>query len=423
MKCGLIGRKLGHSYSKEIHEMLGLYDYELIELEPEDLADFVSRTDFSPEGFAGFNVTIPYKKKIMELCPDADPSAEKIGAANTVYVKDGKLCCANTDRDGFLYMAAGAGISFEGKKALVLGNGGASLMVQRVLSEEGASSVSVATRHKDLSFPSGSRSGKIEVGYVSYDALPEDAEIVINTTPVGMYPGSFDKLIDLDCFPRCTGVLDLIYNPLRTPLILDALERDISCSGGLPMLVAQAIAAAAFFSGRDLGERTGRVLETMEKNIENIVLTGMPGSGKTSVGKALAGIMDRSFVDLDEETVKLAGMSIPDIFRRYGEERFRDMESITLKKYSAEKGLVIATGGGSVLRKENLRALRANGRIVLLERPLHELPTDGRPLSVDMDALKKMEARRRPIYENACDMKIVNDSSVRSAAREIMSKL
>jgi shikimate dehydrogenase len=412
MKYGLIGRTLVHSYSKQIHEYLGEYKYELFSMEPEEVTGFVNAHDFT-----GLNVTIPYKKDVIPLCHEITPLAKSIGAVNTLYWKDGKLIGHNTDYEGFLYAATRARINFTDKTVLILGTGGTSLMAQTATANQGARLVLKASRHGDsqvnleeLGSPS---SENYEVPLISYDALPQIAaeiDIIINTTPVGTYPNTMKSVIDLNLFPNCEAVMDAIYNPFRTRLLYQAEEKQLKFTNGLPMLVAQATAAAGYFQGKPgaFDSYNEEIIASIESDIQNIVLVGMPGCGKSTIGKMLAKITGKKFIDMDDEIVKSAGMSIPDIFDKEGELGFRDRETEVAKKLSKEHGQIIATGGGAPLRGENVEALKQNGKVMLIKRPVKFLATSGRPLSKDLDTLLAMEETRMPIYSSIADIEFDN---------------
>ena len=383
MTYGLIGEKLGHSYSKLIHEMLGRYTYELFSLSKDNFESFVSERQFD-----GLNITIPYKKAVIPMCDKVSSLAQEIGSVNTLYFADGELCGTNTDYQGFLYAASTAGISFKNKKVLILGNGGTSLTVRKAVRDSGASEILITTRRG-------------EDGCIPYEALKQhkDIKIIVNTTPVGTYPNTGASLISLKDFPECEGVIDVIYNPFATDLLQQAKELDIPNTNGLPMLVAQATAAAEYFLGESgFQAENPRIIAALEKDIENIVLIGMPGCGKSTLGRLLAERTGKDFVDMDTVIVEKAGMTIPEIFERYGEKHFRDIESEVAAELGKEKGQIIATGGGVILRPENMKALSQNGRTVFLQRPMKALATDGRPLSKNMDALKTMYGHRLPLY-------------------------
>jgi len=395
MKYGLLGEHLSHSYSKIIHEKLGLYPYDLFPMPPAQVEGFLVR-----RGFTGLNVTFPYKTVVGKSCDIIDPEAEDIGSINTMYFKDGKLHGANTDYHGLAYAAKRAGISFEGKKVLILGGGGTSRTARTFSRDAGASALILAERKPQI----------IEgITSVSYANLPEDAEIIINTTPVGMFPNNLETIIHLADFPKCQGVLDVIYNPFATILVMQARELGIPCSGGLPMLVAQATRAAELFTGRsDLQQETERIITEMETELRNIVLIGMPGSGKSSFGKKLAKKLNRTFVDLDKEVISIAGKSIQDIFRQDGEPHFRALETQVALEFGKRNSLVIATGGGILLNPMNALALKQNGKLIFVDRPIAHLSTSDRPLSTSQAALEEMEKIRRPLYEKYMDATLFN---------------
>ncbi len=386
---GLLGRKLGHSWSVPIHRDLGCEDYRLIELEPDQLGDFLRQ-----ENIGGLNVTIPYKREVMKYCDAIDEGAKAIGSVNTLVRREGKLCGYNTDIDGFLYMLRRADISLAGKKALILGSGGASLTARAAAAREGAREIVVISRS----------------GPDNYENLDRhaDAEVLINTTPVGMWPNMDGRPVDLARFPGLESVVDVIYNPGRTNLLLQAGELGLRRSGGLPMLVRQAVRAEELFSDRTVPDsETERIFAELWQDRTNIVLAGMPGCGKTTVGRELARLSGKPFVDLDERIVDAAGTSIPEIFRQEGEETFRHLESMVLDDVCAQGGQIIATGGGAVLQKENRTAMRRTGRVYFLRRDLSLLPKEGRPLS-QKGSLEEMYRVRKPLYQAAADAVIDN---------------
>ena len=401
---GLLGEKLGHSFSPAIHRQLGDYDYRLVELKQEELGPFLEKKEFS-----GLNVTIPYKKAVIPYCDALTPQAQRIGSINTIVRRaDGTLLGHNTDYDGFAYLLRSAGAEIAGKKCLVLGTGGASLTVHTVLHDLGAGeTVSI------------SRSGPDNYENLGRHA---DAQILVNATPVGMYPNTGVSPVDLDRFPKLEGVFDLIYNPAKTQLLLDAEKRGIRCSNGLGMLVAQAKAAAERFLDRSIPDgRVEEITREMEKNTRNLLLVGMPGSGKTTVGQALADRLGRKLVDTDTLIAEQAGCSIPQIFASQGEESFRKLEHQVLCQVSKEAGLVIATGGGIVTRPENLDPMRQNSTVIFLRRDLSQLPTEGRPISQAND-LADLYRRRLPLYEGAADW-TVDNVTVEGAVSEIIRRL
>lgn len=383
-RCGLLGEKLGHSFSPRIHQELGGYEYRLYEKSPQELDVFLKSGDFD-----GLNVTIPYKQTVIPYCARMSPRAQAIGSVNTLVRRaDGSLWGDNTDYDGFFAMLEQANISLDGKKALVLGSGGASKTVQAVLRDRGASVVVI------------SRSGPD-----SYDNLDRhaDARLVVNTTPVGMYPKNGAAALDIRRFPRCEAVLDVVYNPARTRLMLDAEACGIPAFGGLLMLVEQARRAAEIFTGNQIDAAvTGRLTAKLARETQNIALIGMPGCGKTTVGRALADLLGRPFYDADEQIETRAGRKIPDIFAQDGEAAFRRLETEVLAELSRQSGAVISTGGGVVTREENRDLLRQNSTIVWLQRDLHSLPLAGRPVSQSRP-LNELAAERMPLYRAWCD--------------------
>lgn len=404
MKCGLLGRKLGHSYSPQIHGLLGDYSYALFEKEPEQLASFLKNGDFT-----GINVTIPYKKDVLPYLDELSPAAQKIGSVNTIVRRaDGSLFGHNSDYFGFVSLVKHSGIAVDGKKVLVLGSGGTSNMVVTALKDLGAMPVVI------------SRSGENNYGNLH---LHSDASVIVNATPVGMYPNTGVSPIDLNRFPKLDGVLDVIYNPTKTQLLLDAEKLGIPHENGLWMLVAQAKEASEYFTGKKLSDdMIARIHHKLSRQMKNIVLIGMPGCGKSTIGNLLARKLGRKFVDADEEIIQLAGKSIPEIFAQDGEEIFREWETMALEHLGKQSGLVIATGGGCVTRQRNYPALHQNGSIVWLERDLSLLPTDGRPLS-QSNRLEEMYAVRKPLYEAFADVRVANTGSPEDTVTEILSKL
>ena len=403
MKTGLLGRKLGHSYSPQIHSYLGDYSYSLFEREPEDVEDFLKNGDFS-----AINVTIPYKKTVMPYCQLTD-TANYMGSVNTIIRQnDGSLLGHNTDYFGFTSMVERSGLQPAHKKCLVLGSGGASVTAVAVLKEMGANVVVI------------SRTGENHYGNLH---LHKDASIICNTTPVGMYPDTGISPIDLKLFPNLEGVLDMIYNPTRTQLLQDAANLGLIHMNGLWMLVAQAKEAAEWFLGHKLPDSLiEEVYRKMHQQMENIILIGMPGSGKTTVGKQLAHQLGKQFIDADQELEKTYGQSIPDIFAIEGESGFRQKETFILKELGKRSELIIATGGGCITQEQNYSLLHQNGTIFCLERALDLLPTDGRPLS-QSNRLADLYAIRKPLYDRFADHIIDNNGSVTESVQQIIRKL
>lgn len=404
MQCGLLGRKLGHSYSPQIHNLLGDYSYVLFEKERSELENFLKTGDFT-----GLNVTIPYKKEVIPYLSELSPTAQKMGCVNTVLRRnDGTLYGHNTDYFGFTSLVRHAGLSVTGKKVLVLGSGGASNTAAAALKDLGASPVVI------------SRSGENNYGNLH---LHRDAAAIVNATPVGMYPNTGVSPIDLELFPHLEGVLDVIYNPARTQLLLDAEKLGIPRENGLWMLVAQAKEAAEVFTGGKISDEViEKIYRRLSHQMKNIVLIGMPGCGKTTIGTLLAEKLGRTLADADEKIISLAGKSIPDIFAQDGEPTFRDWETKALTELGKQSGLVIATGGGCVTQKRNYPLLHQNCYLVWLERDCSVLPTDGRPLSQAND-LGKMYAARKPLYEAFADIRVENAGTPEETAQKILDAL
>lgn len=398
---GLLGETLGHSFSPQIHACLGDYEYKLFEVAPEDLGDFLRSGSFE-----GLNVTIPYKKAVMPYLAEISENAKAIGSVNTITVlPNGTLRGDNTDYDGFLYLVRRSGIAVNGKKALVLGTGGASLPVKKVLSDLGAREIISISR----------------TGENNYQNLEKhfDADLIVNTTPVGMYPNNLQSPLSLDGFTQLSGVLDIVYNPQKTQLILDAEQRGIPAFSGLTMLVAQAKRAAELFLNTNIDDRKNdEIYETLSRQMKNIVLVGMPGCGKSTVGKALAKRLSRPFFDADQEIVKRAGKSIPEIFQTEGEAGFRKIETEVLFDLCRQSGAVIATGGGAVTVPKNHDILRQNSLVVFLNRDIAVLPTNGRPLSEQND-LHEMFRQRLPLYRAVCDYEVDGNSEIQTVTDRV----
>ena len=404
MEYGLLGEKLGHSFSPQIHRDLAGYDYQLLPTPPEAVEGLFAR-----RAFQGLNVTIPYKRTVMPLCDEIDPRAAAIGAVNTVVNQNGRLTGYNTDIDGFLYMARRAGVDMAGKKVVILGSGGTSRTARAAAGELGAREIVTVSRRGEDNYQNLSRHA--------------DAQVLVNTTPVGMYPNWGQSPVSLESFPALEGVLDVVYNPLRTALLLQAEERGLPCSCGLPMLVAQAKRAAELFTGQNIDDsRTEAVLHGLRRQLTSIVLIGMPGCGKTTVGRALAGKLGRTFVDLDEEIVRRAGTSIPEIFAREGEAGFRERESALVREFGERTGLVVSTGGGVVTRRENYIPLKQNGLLLHLRRDPAALPTDGRPLS-QATAPEELWRRRAPLYAAFADGEIDNNGTLAGTLEQIEKEM
>lgn len=408
MEYGLIGEHLPHSFSKEIHGRCADYDYQLIELTPEEVPAFMAA-----KSFKAINVTIPYKQTVIPFLDEVDVAAREIGAVNTVVNRDGKLYGYNTDFYGMEALIRRIGISLTGKKVLILGTGGTSHTAQAVARAAGASSVVTVGRPED----------RADVTYDEAYNRHTDGDIIINTTPCGMYPyadGTAERAgtpIDLSAFPRLCGVVDVVYNPLRTNLVLDAKKRGLPAEGGLYMLVAQAVKACRIFLGQDtegMEAMTDRVYAQIAAEKENIVLTGMPASGKSTVGKALAAVLNRPLIDIDRVIEERAGKTIPEIFAESGEEGFRALEALAVREIAnTSTGCVIATGGGAILREDNVRALRRTGRVYFLNRSLQSiLPTEDRPLASTVEAVRKRYEERYDRYLATCDREVVIDEVV-----------
>ena len=403
MKCGLLGRKLGHSYSPQIHAQLADYSYELFEKEPEELEDFMRNGDF-----AGINVTVPYKKDVIPYLDEMTPRAKKLGAVNTIVRRDGKLIGHNTDYFGFLTMVRSSGLEVKNKKVLVLGSGGASNTAVAVLEELGARVIVI------------SRSG--ENSYENLH-LHADAALLVNTTPVGMYPNTGASPLNLDLFPKLEGVLDVVYNPARTQILLDAEKRGLVAVNGLLMLVAQAKEAAEWFAGTEFSDETiPKIHSSLRRQMENIILIGMPGCGKSTIGKQLAQELGKEFVDADQALETRFGRPITEIIPQDGEAAFRAMETEILQMLGKRSGLIIATGGGCITQGRNYPLLHQNGTIFWLKRDLQKLPTNGRPLS-QKNKLSELFKVRKPLYEAFADITIDNDGNAEQTIQQILEAL
>ena len=409
LSYGCIGEHLPHSFSKEIHGQIGGYAYELKELTPEELPAFMAA-----RSFRGINVTIPYKQAVIPFLDEIDETARAIGAVNTVVNRNGKLYGFNTDLDGLTRLIRRIGLDLSGKKVLIPGTGGTSRTAAFAAEQLGAREIRKISRT--------GRDGSLTYEEALRDHT--DAEIILNTTPCGMYPEPDAQPLPLEPFHRLEGVADVIYNPLRTRLVLDARSRGIPAEGGLYMLVSQAVRASEHFLDTAYPDGlTDRIYERILRQKENIVLIGMPGSGKSAVGRILAGKTGRSLADTDQLVTEKAGKPIPDIFRENGEPAFRDLETEIIRALSKQGGQIISTGGGAVLRPENVTALRQNGRLFWLDRdPEALVPTDDRPLADTAEKMKQLYRVREPVYRAAADEIIPVTGTPEDAADNIESR-
>ena len=406
MKYGLIGEHLGHSFSKAIHEKIGDYVYEIKEIEPQNVAPFIEARDF-----LGINVTIPYKEVVIPMLDYVDESAKKIGAVNTIVNKNGKLYGYNTDYSGMKALVMRVGAEIEGKKVLIIGTGGTSKTARAVVSDMGA---------EEIIFVSNSEAPNA-LSYEEVYAIHTDVDVIFNTSPVGMFPKNNASPIDLTKFPNLTALIDVVYNPIETKLVREAKRLGKKAEGGLYMLGAQAVYAYEHFSGKTVDKSLcDSVYRDVLREKDNIILVGMPSCGKTTVGKRLAELTGKKFVDTDELIVKESGREIPEIFKTDGEAYFRDLESKIIEDVSKLNGLIIGTGGGAVLRENNVDTLKENGKIYFIDRSLSNLiPTDDRPLSSTKEAVTKRYNERYDIYLKSADVRIDGDGSVDTVANEI----
>ena len=406
-KYGLIGNKLGHSFSKEIHERIADYTYDLIPLDKEEFKTFMEKKEFS-----AINVTIPYKKDVIPYLDELDEPAKAIGAVNTIVNTNGKLKGYNTDFTGFLYMVKKHNVHMKGKKVLGIGNGGASAAIQAVCKHEEAGNIVV------VDIVSGN-------GAISYDEMFShhlDAEIIVNTSPIGMYPRIGNAPIDISMFHKCEAVLDVIYNPILTRLCFEAQEMDIKRVNGLEMLIGQAKQSVEFFLDKKIDDQIiDDIYKDMLKERCNIVLIGMPSAGKTTIGKLLEERMNKEFIDLDDVIIQKAGKSIPDIFKESGEAGFRAIETEAAIEVSKLNNKIIATGGGTIKHKVNMDYLRLNGITIFIDRDVDKLVSSdpNRPLSSSKEALHKMHQERLPLYQKYAAYVAVNNSDIGSTVKEI----
>ena len=406
MKYGLIGEHLGHSFSKEVHSMLSDYDYEITEITPDKLDSFMSKAEFD-----AINVTIPYKEAVMPYLYYISDEARAIGSVNTIVNRGGKLYGYNTDFYGMTSLINKMHLDLKGKKTVILGTGGTAKTAFAVAKSLGADTILKVSRTKKGD----------AIGYGELEELHKDAEIIINTTPKGMYPDNFSSPINLDVFDRLEGVIDAIYNPIRTKLVIDALDRGIKAEGGLYMLVAQAVfASEIFLDTKYPAEKLNKIYNKIRRRKENIVLIGMPACGKTTVSKLIAKELSRDCLDTDEMVVKSRGMTITEIFESEGEKAFRDYETQEIANVSLQNNKIIATGGGAVLKRENVNMLRQNGVIFFIDRPYEKLtPTTDRPLARDLDSIKQRYEERYQIYCSAADFVIDADDTPYNIAKKI----
>lgn len=409
MEYGCIGERLTHSFSKIIHSKIADYDYELKEIVREDLDSFMKAADFK-----AINVTIPYKQAVIPYLYKISDTARKIGAVNTIVNKNGRLYGYNTDYEGMRALIKRQGADLKNKKVLVLGSGGTSKTAAAVAESLGAAEVLRVSR--------GGNDGAVTYDFAI--AKHADAEAIINTTPCGMYPNIGETAIDLSLFPKLKSVTDAVYNPLCSALVTKAKEMGINATGGLYMLVAQAVFACEKFTGNSISKSvTYSVYNEILLDKRNIVLIGMPGCGKTTIGKAVAEETQKEFIDTDDEIVRKTGMTIPEIFKKFGEKKFREIEAEVIMEVSAKQSAVIATGGGAVLNPENVSLLEENGIIVFIDRPIDDVvTTDDRPLSSNRELLEKRYKERYGIYKASAqaEIKAVKDLNANiNAVKEV----
>lgn len=398
MKYGLIGEKLGHSFSKEIHEMLGKYQYELKEIAKDEIDNFMKEKDF-----LAINVTIPYKETVIPYLDYIDDKALEINAINTIVNKNGKLYGYNTDYYGLKSIIERNNICVKDKKVLILGTGGTSKTASIVLKGLGAKEILFASKSK-----------KNDVNIITYEeaiTIHNDANVILNATPCGMYPNNEDIIIDINYFNNLEAVCDVIYNPLKTQILLDAIDRGLKYANGLYMLVSQAVYASGYFLNEDINkELIDEIYNKIEFNKKNIVLIGMPSSGKSSIAKRLAAKLQKEFLDSDALIEEKIAMKIKDFLNKDNEKEFRDIETDVINEISKKNNLVISTGGGVIKRKENMDALRKNSVVIFIDRPLNLLQaTNDRPLSSNRSDLQKLYLERYELYEKYSDIKVVND--------------
>lgn len=405
MEYGLIGEKLGHSFSKIIHEKLADYTYELCPLAKDELDAFMTAKQFK-----AINVTIPYKQDVIPYCDVLDDSAKRIGVVNTIVNRDGKLFGYNTDFAGFLYNLNAHGITLKDKKVMICGSGGTCKTVTAVSEYMGAKEILVVSRFK-------------KENAVTYEECirHKDVDVVVNASPKGMYPNNGESPLDLSNFPNCKAVVDVIYNPLKTRLLQQAEQLGMKAVNGLEMLVAQAKFAVEHFLSTEIeNDKIDQITLELLKQLTNIVLIGMPSSGKTLTGKALCKYIDKTVVDTDAVIVERSGMSIKEMFARHGEAYFRQWEHDVIEELSKQNGLIIATGGGAIKNEENIQNLKQNGIVMFIDRDLeHLLVTDDRPLSKDANAVAKLYEERYPLYTKYGDLRVPNNYPMEISQQEL----
>lgn len=406
----LLGKTLGHSFSKPIHESLGAYQYNLLELATEeDVKLYLNKRELN-----GCNVTIPYKQTVMPHCDILDEQAKRIGAVNTIVNRNGVLYGYNTDYDGFAYMLDRKNIRLKNKKVLLLGSGATSKTATIVAEDKGASEIVVASRNpknQQISYKSAMQRG--------------DFDVIINVSPAGMYPNNGETLLDLTCFKNLEAVVDVVYNPLQTKLLYDAQTLNITNTNGLSMLVEQAVAAAKLFTDLPFDHSTTeKALQKIQKEMYNIILVGMPSSGKSKLGKVLARKLKKEFSDMDHVLEKREGRTIPEIFAQDGEKYFRSLETEVLAEETRQHGRVLATGGGVITQEDNFPLLHQNGIIIFLNRPIHHLQIGGkRPLSHSSNAVQKMYKQRLPLYRKAADIEVTNSAPFMQTVQKLLEEI
>lgn len=404
MKCGLLGRKLGHSYSPQIHRFLGDYSYDLFEREPEELDAF-----FADPPFDAMNVTIPYKETVMKYCSEISDSAKKIGSVNTIVRKNGKYYGDNTDYYGFEFILDSVCKDVKGKKVLIVGNGGVAKTAIAVISDRGG--VPVVISHKENT-PENMKKHHL------------DTDIIVNTTPVGMYPKNLESPIVLENYKNVQAVVDVVYNPSKTQILLDAERLGIPCVNGLYMLVAQAEKASAIFKGETTWEsRTASIVSELELEMKNIVLVGMPGCGKSTVGRKISEKLGRTFKDADDEVLAFSGKTPAEIITNQGETAFRKVETEVLKELCKQSATVVSTGGGCVTIDENFDVIRQNSVVVWVKRPLDMLATNGRPLSKSPEELERMYGIRAPKYKKISNVVVENIGDIEKVVSEVLNSV